>query len=29
MGTALAGTRARELPAAVASFLLVCGDIDR
>ncbi len=29
MGTALAGTRARDLPAAVASFLLVCGDVDR
>jgi NADH-quinone oxidoreductase subunit D len=29
LGAALAGTRAGDLPAAVASFLLVCGDIDR
>ena len=29
LGPALTGTRARDLPAAVASFLLVCGDVDR
>jgi NADH-quinone oxidoreductase subunit D len=29
LGAALAGTRVDDLPAAVASFLLVCGDVDR
>ena len=29
LGSALVGTRAEDLPAALASFLLVCGDIDR
>ena len=29
LGTALVGTREADLPAAVASFLLVCGDVDR
>jgi NADH-quinone oxidoreductase subunit D len=29
LGRALAGTRVDDLPAAIASFLLVCGDVDR
>ena len=29
LGTALVGTAEADLPAAVASFLLVCGDVDR
>ncbi len=29
LGAALVGTRVADLPAAVASFLLVCGDVDR
>jgi NADH-quinone oxidoreductase subunit D len=29
LGAALAGTRVEDLPAAIASFLLVCGDVDR
>lgn len=29
MGAALAGTAVADLPAALASFLLVCGDVDR
>ena len=29
LGRALAGTRVEDLPAAIASFLLVCGDVDR
>lgn len=29
LGCALVGTREEDLPAAVASFLLVCGDVDK
>ena len=29
LGTALVGTREADLPAALASFLLICGDVDR
>jgi NADH-quinone oxidoreductase subunit D len=29
MGQALEGSRVADLPAAIASFLLVCGDVDR
>ena len=29
LGAALPGTRVEDLPALVASFLLVCGDVDR
>ncbi len=29
MGAALAGTAVADLPAALASFLIVCGDVDR
>jgi NADH-quinone oxidoreductase subunit D len=29
LGSALVGTRREDLPAALASFLLVCGDVDR
>jgi NADH-quinone oxidoreductase subunit D len=29
MGAALQGTAVTDLPAAVASFLIVCGDVDR
>jgi NADH-quinone oxidoreductase subunit D len=29
LGTALVGTAPANLPAAIASFLLVCGDVDR
>jgi NADH-quinone oxidoreductase subunit D len=29
LGPALVGTRVADLPAALASFLLVCGDVDR
>lgn len=29
LGAALVGTRTADLPAAIASFLLVCGDVDR
>ncbi len=29
LGAALEGTRPADLPAAIASFLLVCGDVDR
>lgn len=29
LGRALVGTREADLPAAIASFLLVCGDVDR
>ncbi len=29
LGTALVGTAMADLPAAIASFLLICGDVDR
>ena len=29
LGAALEGTAMTDLPAAIASFLLVCGDVDR
>jgi NADH-quinone oxidoreductase subunit D len=29
MGAALSGTSVTDLPAAIASFLIVCGDVDR
>ena len=29
LGPAVVGTRVEDLPAAIASFLIVCGDVDR